>query len=98
SSTRSIRIAASTHSSQAHPRTSVHDLRILREQLDLLRDGMRRRGALDALAPIIDRGAEAERERRTLIQSVEEKKAARNANAQDVAKRKKAKENADDLI
>src|ERR1700755_1592353 len=59
---------------------------------------MRRRGALDALAPTIDRGAEAERERRALIQSVEEKKAARNANAQEVGKRKKAKENADDLI
>jgi len=76
----------------------VHDLRVLREQLDLLRDGMRRRGALDALAPVIDRGAAAERERRALIQSVEEKKAARNANAQEVAKRKKAKEAADDLI
>jgi seryl-tRNA synthetase len=76
----------------------VHDLRVLREQLDLLRDGMRRRGALDALAPTIDRGAAAERERRTLIQSVEEKKAARNTNAQEVAKRKKAKESADDLI
>src|ERR1700750_1133010 len=59
---------------------------------------MRRRGALDTLAPVIDRGAAAERERRTLIQAVEEKKAARNANAQEVAKRKKAKEDADDLI
>jgi seryl-tRNA synthetase len=76
----------------------VHDLRVLREQLDLLRDGMRRRGALDTLAPTIDRGADAERERRALIQSVEEKKAARNTNAQEVAKRKKAKESADDLI
>lgn len=76
----------------------MHDLRVLREQLDQLRDGMRRRGALDTLAPIIDRGAEAERERRALIQAVEEKKAARNSNAQEVAKRKKAKENADDLI
>ena len=69
----------------------MHDLRVLREQLDQLRDGMRRRGALDTLAPIIDRGAEAERERRALIQAVEEKKAARNSNAQEVAKRKKAK-------
>src|SRR5437763_128787 len=59
---------------------------------------MRRRGALDTLAPVIDRGAAAERERRTLIQAVEEKKAARNANAQEVAKRKKAKEDADELI
>jgi seryl-tRNA synthetase len=76
----------------------VHDPRALREQLDQLREGMRRRGALDTLAPVIDRGVAAERERRTIIQSVEEKKAARNANAQEVARRKKAKENADDLI
>jgi seryl-tRNA synthetase len=76
----------------------VHDLRVLREQIDLLRDGMRRRGMLDALAPIIDRGQDAERERRTLIQAVEERKAQRNAIAQDVAKRKRAKEGADDLI
>jgi seryl-tRNA synthetase len=76
----------------------LHDLRVFREQLDGLREGMRRRGALETLAPIIDRGAAAERERRTLIQSVEEKKAARNTNAQEVAKRKKAKEDADDLI
>jgi seryl-tRNA synthetase len=76
----------------------VHDLRVLREQIDLLRDGMRRRGVLDALAPIIDRGQDAERERRTLIQAVEERKAQRNAIAQEVAKRKRAKEDADDLI
>ena len=76
----------------------MHDLRVLREQIDLLRDGMRRRGMLDALAPIIDRGQDAERERRTLIQAVEERKAQRNAIAQDVAKRKRAKEDADDLI
>ena len=76
----------------------MHDLRVLREQIDLLRDGMRRRGVLDALAPVIDRGQDAERERRTLIQAVEERKAQRNAIAQDVAKRKRAKEDADDLI
>jgi Seryl-tRNA synthetase len=76
----------------------VHDLRVLREQIDLLRDGMRRRGVLDALAPVIDRGQGVERERRTLIQAVEERKAQRNTIAQDVAKRKRAKEDADELI
>jgi len=76
----------------------VHDLRVLREQIDLLRDGMRRRGALDTLSPTIDRAVEMERDRRTLIQAVEERKAARNASTQEVARRKKAKENADDLI
>jgi len=76
----------------------VHDLRVLREQIDLLRDGMRRRGVLDALAPVIERGQSVERERRTLIQAVEERKAQRNTIAQDVANRKRAKEDADELI
>ncbi|MGE5730668.1 MAG: serine--tRNA ligase [Gemmatimonas sp.] len=76
----------------------MHDLRVLREQIDLLRDGMRRRGVLDALAPAIARGQDAERERRTLIQAVEERKAQRNTIAQDVAKRKRANEDADALI
>jgi seryl-tRNA synthetase len=76
----------------------VHDHRVLREQIDLLRDGMRRRGALDAYGTAIDRGEQLDRERRTLIQAADERKAARNANAQEVAKRKRAKEDADDLI
>jgi seryl-tRNA synthetase len=76
----------------------VHDIRVLRDQVDALREGLSRRGALDGLAAVVDRGAAAERERRSLIQAVEERKAARNANAQEVARRKKAKESADDLI
>lgn len=71
---------------------------MLREQVDVLRDGMRRRGALDTLAPLIDRGVELERQRRELIQATDERKAARNANAQEVAKRKRAKEDAEELI
>lgn len=71
---------------------------MLREQIDLLRDGMRRRGVFDTLGPVIDRGEELDRERRRLIQAVEERKAQRNASAQEVAKRKRAKEAADDLI
>jgi seryl-tRNA synthetase len=76
----------------------VHDHRVLREQIDLLRDGMRRRGALDTYAPAIERGEQLDRERRTLIQAADERKAARNTNAQEVAKRKRAKEDADELI
>ena len=71
---------------------------MLREQLDVLREGMRRRGALDGLAPLLDRAETLERDRRTFIQAVEERKAARNVNAQDVAKRKRAGEDADALI
>lgn len=76
----------------------MHDLRVLREQIDLLREGMRRRGALDALAPTLDRGETLERDRRALIQATDERKAQRNVSAQEVARRKKAGESADDLI
>ncbi|PYP68738.1 MAG: serine--tRNA ligase [Gemmatimonadetes bacterium] len=76
----------------------MHDMRALREQVDLLRDAMRRRGADDALLQLIDRGEDLDRDRRTLIQAVEERKAARNTNSQEVARRKKAKEPADELI
>ena len=54
---------------------------MLREQIDLLRDGMRRRGVLDALAPVIERGETLERARRELIQAADERKAQRNSNA-----------------
>jgi seryl-tRNA synthetase len=76
----------------------VHDVRVLREQTDALREAMRRRGALDHYAPLLDRAASLERERRSLIQAVEERKAARNAGSQEVARRKRAGESADDLI
>ena len=76
----------------------MHDLRVLREQVDQLRDGLRRRGALDGLAEVVERGQALEVERRTLIAATDERKARRNANAQEVAKRKKAGESADDLI
>ena len=76
----------------------MHDPRVFREQVDLLREAMRRRQKLDELAPLIDRGVALELERRTVIQAVEERKAARNTNSQEVARRKKAGEGADELI
>jgi seryl-tRNA synthetase len=76
----------------------MHDARVFREQIDQLRDAMRRRQKLDELAPLLERGAALELERRTVIQAVEERKAARNANSQEVARRKKAGESADELI
>jgi seryl-tRNA synthetase len=76
----------------------MHDLRVFREQLDQLRDGMRRRQKLEAVAPLIEQGISLDATRRAAIQAVEERKAARNANSQEVARRKKAKEAADDLI
>jgi seryl-tRNA synthetase len=76
----------------------MHDPRVFREQVELLRDAMRRRRKLDDLAPLLDRGVALELERRTIIQAVEERKAVRNANSQEVARRKKAGESADELI
>jgi seryl-tRNA synthetase len=59
---------------------------------------MRRRLQLDALAPRIDRAESLDRDRRSLIQRADERKAARNVASQEVARRKKAKESADELI
>lgn len=75
----------------------MHDLRTVRERMDYLRDGMRRRGR-DDLLPLLDRLEALDRERRAMIQAVEERKAARNASTQEVAKRKRAGEPADELI
>ena len=76
----------------------MHDARLIRDRLDDLREAMRRRGALGALAEQLDRCEGLDRERRLLIQAVEERKAARNASSQEVARRKKAGEDASDLI
>ena len=76
----------------------MHDFRVLRDQLDVLRSAMRRRGKLDTLSASIDRGVALDLERRAMIQAVEERKASRNANSQEVARRKRNKEDADALI
>jgi seryl-tRNA synthetase len=70
---------------------------MVREHLDALRAGMRRRGALDALSPTIERAVALDKNRRETIQAVEERKAARNAVTQQVGQRKRAGEPADDL-
>jgi seryl-tRNA synthetase len=76
----------------------MHDLKSLRDQINGLRDGMRRRGKFDQIGPLIDRAESLDRDRRLNIQAVEERKAARNTVTQEVARRKKAKENADELV
>ena len=76
----------------------MHDIRVLREQMDLLRDALARRGALDGIQPVLQRAEQLERDRRLLIQAVEERKAARNTASQEVAQRKRNKESADQLI
>ena len=74
------------------------DIRVLREQMPTLRDALARRGALETLTPVLEKAEELEKERRALIQAVEERKAARNTSSQEVAKRKKNGEDASDLI
>jgi len=69
---------------------------MVREHIDALRAGLRRRGANDALSTI-DRAAELDKSRRETIQAVEERKAARNAITQQVGQRKRSGESADDL-
>jgi seryl-tRNA synthetase len=70
---------------------------MVREHIDALRAGMKRRGALDTLSPTIERAVALDRNRRETIQAVEERKAARNAVTQQVGQRKRAGEAADDL-
>jgi seryl-tRNA synthetase len=70
---------------------------MVREHIDALRSGMRRRGALEALSPTIDRAVALDKSRRETIQAVEERKAARNAVSQQVGQRKRVGEAADDL-
>jgi seryl-tRNA synthetase len=76
----------------------MHDIKSLRDQIETLRDAMRRREKLDQVGPLIDRAETLDRDRRLNIQAVEERKAVRNTTTQEVARRKKAKENADDLV
>jgi seryl-tRNA synthetase len=70
---------------------------MVRENIDALRAGLRRRGTLDALSPTLDRAVSLDKARRETIQAVEERKAARNAVSQQVGARKRAGESADDL-
>ena len=70
---------------------------MVRENVDALRAAMQRRGALDTLAPAIDRAVALDKVRRDTIQAVEERKAARNAVSQQVGQRKRAGQSADDL-
>ncbi len=76
----------------------MHDIRVLREQMPMLRDALARRGALDGLGSVLDRAEVLERDRRAMIQAVEERKAARNSATQEVAQRKRKGEDASDLI
>lgn len=76
----------------------MHDLRMVREQIDVLREGMRRRGKLETLAPAIDRAATLDANRRRVIQALESRMADRNGVTREVAKRKRAGSEAGELL
>jgi seryl-tRNA synthetase len=76
----------------------MHDFRMVREHVGVLRDGLARRGKLDALASAVANAEALDRNRRAFIQAVEERKAKRNAMTQEVARRKRAHEDASELI
>ena len=76
----------------------MHDLRLIRDEVGTLREGLRRRGLLDALGPTVDRAQRLDVERRATIQASEERKAARNLASQEVARRKRSGEQTDDLV
>jgi len=76
----------------------VHDARSIRDGAADLRAAMARRGALDALAPAIDRAGALDAERRLTIQAVGERKNERNQATQEVARRKRAGEDAAEIM
>ena len=75
----------------------MHDLRLLRESVDLLREGMARRGALEQITPVLDRAVALDVERRALIQAVEERKAARNDATQEVGRLRRSGADAEEV-
>jgi seryl-tRNA synthetase len=76
----------------------MHDIRLLRDQLDHLREGMRRRGKLEDLGHMLDRAEELEKERRAAITELEAQQARRNKVTQKVAQLRKSGQDASTLI
>jgi len=76
----------------------VHDLRVLRDGGDALRDGLRRRGALATSGPLLDRAVAVEADHREGVREADEVRAGRNRIAQEVALRKRAGEDTTALI
>ncbi len=72
----------------------MHDIRLLRDHLDRLREGMRRRNKYDELGPLLDHAETVERDRRSAITELETQQARRNKVTQDVAQLRKAGQDA----
>ncbi|HEY7898503.1 MAG TPA: serine--tRNA ligase [Gemmatimonadaceae bacterium] len=76
----------------------MHDLHLLREHPETIRDGLSRRNMLDSSGALVDHALTLDTERRAIIQRVEEIKARRNTLTQSVAQLKRSGENADALM
>lgn len=76
----------------------MHDIRILRDQLDVLREGMRRRGKLAELGELLDRAESLEHTRRSAITELEQQQAHRNRITREVARLRQSGEDATALI
>jgi seryl-tRNA synthetase len=75
----------------------VIDIKRIRQDPDGSRARLLRRGD-DTLGPVLDRMVDLDRQRRDLLVRVETLKAERNAASDEVARRKRAKQSADDLM
>jgi seryl-tRNA synthetase len=76
----------------------VHDLHLLRENPDAIRDALDRRRMLDSSGALVDHAVTLDAERRSIILRVEEIKARRNAITQEVATLKRTGASADPQI
>ncbi len=76
----------------------MHDLHLLREDPQAIRDGLTRRNGSDSTVALVDHVLTLDTERRSIIQRLEEIKARRNTLTQSVAQLKRSGENADALI
>jgi len=75
----------------------VIDLKLLRQDSAQVRAALARRGD-PALGPLLDQLADLERARREVLSRTEALKAERNTASEEVARRKKAREPAEDLL
>ncbi|HEY5086787.1 MAG TPA: serine--tRNA ligase, partial [Gemmatimonadaceae bacterium] len=76
----------------------MHDLHLLRDNPQAIRDGLSRRRMLESSGALVDHALALEAERRAIIQRVEEIKASRNTVTQAVAQRKRAGEDTESFV
>jgi|GEM_PF-2201011 len=74
------------------------DLRLIRQEPDVVRAGLAVRGAAEQTDRIVDLVVALDEERRTLIAEGDSLKARRNAVSQEVGERKRRGESADEVI